>query len=79
MPTKRLPATRLRAELFRTLDEVIATGEAVEVRRSAGTVRLVPSTGDSRLTRLRPQADRVVGDAADLAGLTWPEVWRPTL
>jgi len=65
MPTKRLPATRLRAELFRTLDEVIATGEAVEVRRSAGTVRLVPSTG--------------VRDAADLAGLTWPEVWPPTL
>ncbi len=52
------------AELFRTLDEVIATGEAVEVRRPGGTVRLVPSTGDSRLTRPRPHADRVVGNAA---------------
>lgn len=79
MTTKSLPATRLRAELFRTLDEVIATGEAVEVRRPGGTVRLVPATGDNRLTRLRPHPDCVVGDAADLAELTWPDVWQPTL
>jgi len=79
MTTKSLPATRLRAELFRTLDEVIATGEVIEVRRPSGTVRLVPCASDSRLARLRPHPGCIVGDAADLAELSWPDVWRPTL
>lgn len=79
MPIKRPLATRLRAKVFRTPEEVIATGEAVDMRRPGGAVHLVPRAGDSRLVRLQPHPGCIVGDAAELAELSWPEVWRPTL
>jgi hypothetical protein len=75
----RLTATHLRAELFKTLDQVISTGEPVEVDRPGGRVRLVSAAPFGRLARLRPHPGCVVGDAGVLASLSWPDVWRPTL
>lgn len=75
----RLTATHLRAELFKTLDQVIATGEPFEVERPGGRVRLVPAAPSGRLARLRPHPGRVDGDAAELASLSWPDLWQPTL
>ncbi len=74
---KPLSATHLRAELFKTLDRVAATGEPVEVARPAGTVRIVASSPGSRLARLRPHSGAIVGDAADLAQVGWANAWRP--
>ena len=79
MATTHITATSLRAELFKTLDQVIATGEAVEVKRLGGRVRLVAAVGGSRLTRLRPHPGVIVGDPGELATLSWPDVWQPTL
>ena len=77
--TMRVTATNLRAELFRTLDRVIATGEPVEVERPGGWVRLVAAAPAGRLSRLRAHPGCIVGDAAELASLSWPDVWQPTL
>ena len=76
---KRLTATNLRAELFKTLDRVAATGETVEVVRPAGTVRIVAAVPGNRLSRLVAHPGTVIGDAADLARLDWAGVWQPTL
>lgn len=75
----RLTATHLRAELFKTLDQVISTGEPVEVERPGGRVRLVPAAPSGRLARLRPHPGCIVGEADELASLSWPDVWQPTL
>ncbi len=40
MPTG-LTATRLQAELFSTLDPVLATGDPVEIERPGGSVCIV--------------------------------------
>lgn len=75
----RLTATRLRAELFSTLDHVVATGEAVEIQRPSGSVRIVRDTSAQRLAGLRPHPGIINGDADDLANLSWEQAWKPTL
>lgn len=79
MATTQITATSLRAELFKTLDHVIATGEAVEVKRPGGRVRLIAAAGGNRLARLRPHPGAILGDPDELATLSWPDVWQPTL
>lgn len=81
MPTQ-LTATRLRAELFKTLDRVVTTGEAVEVQRPGGKVCIAPAAGadlGGRLARLQPHPGTIVGDADSLAGLSWEDAWKPTI
>ena len=75
----RLTATRLRAELFSTLDHVVATGETVEIQRPSGAVRIVRDTSSQRLASLKPHPDTINGNADDLADLSWEQTWKPTL
>ncbi len=75
----RLAATRLRAELFSTLDHVVATGESVEIQRPSGAVRIIRDTSTLRLAGLKPHPGIVNGNANDLADLSWEQAWRPTL
>ncbi len=79
MSTTHLTATSLRAELFKTLDHVIATGEPVEIQRPGGRVRLVAARTGNRLARLRPHQGCIVGDPDQLAAFSWPDVWQPNL
>lgn len=75
--TTQLTATDLRRGLFKTLDQVIATGEPVEVQRAAGRVRLVSANTTRRLDRLRPHPGTIVGEAEELVGVTWAAAWQP--
>jgi hypothetical protein len=72
-------ATRLRAELFNTLDYIVATGESVEVQRPGGCVRIVRDNSTSRLAALQSHPGIINGDAEDLASLSWEQTWQPTL
>lgn len=78
MPTC-LTATRLRAELFSTLDHVLATGETVEIQRPGGLVRIVRDESTQRLASLKPHPGTINGNAEDLAGLSWEQAWKPSL
>ncbi|MEK7737305.1 MAG: hypothetical protein AAB319_06060 [Pseudomonadota bacterium] len=76
MPT-HLTATNLRASLFRTLDQVLSSGVAVEVERPGGTVRIVPGAPSGRLARLYSHPGTIVGDAQNLPEVSWEGDWRP--
>ena len=78
MPT-HLTATRLRAELFSTLDHVLATGVAVEIKRPNGSVRIIRDASTQRLAALKPHPNTINGNADDLADLSWEHAWEPTL
>lgn len=78
MPTC-FTATRLRAELFSTLDNVLATGEAVEVKRPNGSVRIVRNQSTTRLAALKSHPGTINGNADDLASLSWEQEWKPSL
>lgn len=70
-------ATQLRAELFKTLDRVVATGEPVEIQRPGGAIRIVAARAGSRLARLRAHPGTIVGDAEALACQGWEDTWQP--
>lgn len=73
-----ITASKLRENVYRILDEVLETGEPVEIRRNGRTLRIVPDEPPaSRLDRVPPWPDLVVGDAGDLAHIDWSDEWRP--
>ncbi len=73
----RMSATRLRSELFKTLDRVVAKGETVEIERPGGAVRIVPAASGNRLARLSLHPGTVAGNPEDLANLSWEDAWQP--
>lgn len=75
----RLTATRLRAELFSTLDHVAATGETVEIQRPGGLVRIVRDTPSQRLADLKTHPGTINGNPDELADLSWEQDWKPLL
>ncbi len=78
MPS-RMTASRLRAELFSTLDQVLASGDPVEIQRPGGVVCIVRSASIRRLAGLTPHPGTVSGNADDLIDVSWEQAWHPTL
>ena len=75
--TMTITASRLRANVYKVLDEVLETGTPVEIARRGQRLRIVPVAPASRLDRLvrRPRYLKV--DADDIVHLDWSDQWRP--
>jgi hypothetical protein len=76
-----LPATRFRATLYKVLDQVLSTGVPVEVELRGRKVRISPAEPKSKLDRLVPRPDAIVGDPEALVKPTfdskvWERKWR---
>ena len=69
--------SQLRADIYRLIDQVLETGEPLEIDRKGQRLRLVPETIQSKLARVRPLADLVVGEPDDLVELDWSDEWDP--
>jgi antitoxin (DNA-binding transcriptional repressor) of toxin-antitoxin stability system len=75
-----ISATKARADLLRLLDQVIETGQPVEILRKGRAVRIVLADSASKadwVKRLAPRPGYVVGDPDDLVHLDWSDGWRP--
>lgn len=72
----RITASKLRANVYRILDEVLATGVPVEIERKGRLLRVVAVEPASRLGRLERRGF-VVGDPEALLNLDWSGEWRP--
>jgi antitoxin (DNA-binding transcriptional repressor) of toxin-antitoxin stability system len=75
-----MTATELRSRLYRVLDQVLETGEPVEILRKGRRVRISAaeeSAPHDLLQRLEPHPDFVSGDPDDLVHLDWSDTWRP--
>lgn len=70
-----ITASELRANIYKILDRVLSTGEAVEIRRKNGRVMLVPAAKTSKLDRLQPRDDYLSGDPAEIVHLDWSGEW----
>ena len=76
----KMTATALRANLYRVLDQVLETGEPVEVERKGRRVRLIPVEAPPAadlLARLQPHPGYIVGDPDDIVHLDWSDTWKP--
>ncbi|CAN5617241.1 hypothetical protein BH11ACT8_BH11ACT8_31240 [soil metagenome] len=69
--------SQLRADIYRLIDQVLETGEPLVIDRRGQRLRLVPETTGSKLSRLRPLTDLVVGDPDDLVDVDWSGEWDP--
>lgn len=72
-----ISASKLRADIYRLLDEVLETGQALEIERRGRVLEIVPKEPGPRLDRLQRRADFIVGDPDDLVSLDWSGEWRP--
>jgi hypothetical protein len=77
----RLTASKLRANVYRVLDQVLETGIPVEIERHGRRLRIVPATPrrarvPGRLARLK--ARRLLRCAPEaLVHIDWSREWRP--
>jgi antitoxin (DNA-binding transcriptional repressor) of toxin-antitoxin stability system len=70
-------ATNLRKDIYKILDRVLETGEAVEIERRGRRLRIIPADGIPPTKRLRPIPGLVVGDPGELEHIDWTAEWKP--
>lgn len=71
-----ITASKLRENIYRILDEVLATGRPVEIERNGRRLRIVAEDVPSRLDKLVRRKDVVAGDPEDLVHLDWSDEWQ---
>lgn len=72
-----ITASELRQNVYRLLDQVLATGLPIEIERGGRRLRIVPVDPQAKLTRLSAHPNTIVGDPEDLVHLDWSNEWRP--
>ena len=79
----RLTASKLRANVYRVLDQVLETGVPVEIERHGRRLRIVPASGGraagpTKLARLKGAGRRYLRCAPEaLVHIDWSREWRP--
>jgi hypothetical protein len=71
-----LTASKLREDIYRVLDHVLATGEPVEIERNGRRLRIIADEPPTRMSRLVRRDGVVTGDSDDLVHLDWSDEWQ---
>lgn len=71
-----LTASKLREDIYRVLDDVLATGEPVAIERNGRRLRIVADESPTRIGKLVRRPGVVVGDSGDLVHLDWSGEWQ---
>jgi hypothetical protein len=75
---KTLTASQLRANVYRLLDQVIETGEPLEVLRGKKKVKIVPIIPVKRTQRLKKR-NWIVGNPENILSVNWSKEWNHDL
>ena len=68
---KTVTTTELRANIYNLLDEVLATGVALEVKKGDRTLRIVPVEKPNKLSNLIARPETIQGDPEYLVSMQW--------
>jgi hypothetical protein len=71
-----LNGTKLRENVYRVLDEAIASGKPIEIHRKGRTLHIVPDASSSRLGRLRKRPT-LRSDPEAIVHEDWSSEWAP--
>ena len=71
---KKLSASKLRADIYRVLDEIIETGVAIEIERKGVTLKIAPKDATPR-SRGSKKRDWIIGDPDELISIDWSKEW----
>jgi len=77
--TLHVTATELRKDVYRLLDQVVDSGETIEVNRKGKLIRIAPVGKVNPLASLKPHPDCIRGDPDDLVHMDWSTNWQPDL
>jgi len=73
-------ATRLRADLYAVLDQILETGESVTIERKGRRLRIVvdevPVQTKAKPRWPAPRPEWVNGSVEDLVSISWAGAWR---
>lgn len=75
-----LTASKLRANVYRLLDEVLETGKPLEIERNGEILVIAPKDGEkkgSKLDNLPYRPDYIIGDPDELIHMDWSSEWNP--
>jgi antitoxin (DNA-binding transcriptional repressor) of toxin-antitoxin stability system len=67
--------TKLRANLYKIIDKVIATGKPVEIERHGHIVKIIAEAPKSKLANLIKHPGTIKGDPEELVHLDWYHEW----
>lgn len=70
-------ASKLRANIYRMLDEVLETGQPLEIERNGKTLVIAPKEAQSIWDRLPQREGFIVGDPDELIHIDWSSEWNP--
>jgi Antitoxin Phd_YefM, type II toxin-antitoxin system len=70
-------ASKLRANIYRMLDEVLETGQPLEIERNGKTLVITPKEEQSLWDRLPRREGAIVGDPDELIHIDWSSEWNP--
>lgn len=74
-----LSASKLRANVYRLLDEVLETGKPLEIERGGKILVIAPKekASGSIWDRLPRREGFIVGDPDELIHIDWSSEWNP--
>lgn len=70
----KMKATKLRASIYGVLDEVLATGKAIEIERKGKLLKLEPIERPSKLSRLA-RHKVMTDDPESIVSMDWSGYW----
>ena len=70
-------ASRLRANIFRLLDQALETGLPIEVEHKGKILRITPESTPKRLSLLSRRPQYIRGNADELVHMDWSSAWKP--
>ena len=69
-------ATNFRANLYRYLDEVLETGEPLEIERKGQRIMIIPDKPPSKLHRLQKR-ETLLTEPEEIVHIDWSGDWDP--
>lgn len=70
-----LSITKLQADLYTIIDQVIATGSTVEIERNGHIVKIVAENPKSKLDNLVKRPYPIKDDPENLVQIDWLSCW----
>jgi hypothetical protein len=72
-----LSASKLRANVYRLLDEVLETGKPLEIERNGKTLVIAPKDKESIWDRHPRREGYINGDPDEQIHIDWSSEWNP--
>lgn len=72
-----ISASKLRANVYRLLDEVLDSGRPLEIERKGKILVIAPREEQSIWDRLPRREGAIIGDPDELIHMDWSSEWNP--